>query len=155
MLFSVRRFAPVLLVACLGLVAGCGSNNKGKIEGKWKVNSMPGMEEKELKMMETMKAYGFMEFTPDGAMRIGVESADPQVQMLLAGAGDKTVLSCKYKLGSGDSVEFYDLPKEMQEKGGGLFGKNKDRAKTSVKISGDNMTLTDPDGKTGTLTRVK
>ena len=35
---TFRRIAPVLLVACLGLIAGCGSsNNKGKIVGKWKI----------------------------------------------------------------------------------------------------------------------
>ena len=63
-------------------------------------------------------------------------------------------MTCKYKLLKGDAVEIYDLPKEMQDKeGDGLFGRKKDKAKTNIKISGDNMTMTDDDGKSCKLSR--
>ena len=62
----------------------------------------------------------------------------------------------KYKLLSGEGVEFHDLPKDLQEQaGGGLFGRNKDRARTKIHIDGDNMTMTDDDGKSGKLVRIK
>jgi hypothetical protein len=134
----------------------CGSNNQGKIVGKWKMLSMPGMDAAQTKEMDKLNVYAFFEFKDDGSMTVGAESSDKDMQALLLKQGVAKTLSCKYKLRSGDVVEFYDLPKEMQEKnGGGLFGSNKDRAKTRVKISGDNMTWTDDDGKSGNLVRLK
>ena len=108
-----------------------------------------------LKGMEEMGMYLYVEFNPDGTMSMGATSDDPQKEKMIAGAGQKTSMSWKYRLLSGENVEFYDLPKELQEKGGGLFGKNKEKARTKISISGDNMTMTDDDGKSGRLTRVK
>jgi len=145
-----------LAVCALALTAtACSSNNKGKIEGKWKFVSGPGIDQ-QAKTLESAKAYLFFDFRPDGTVAIGVESSDPAMQKLLVGGTEKTTMSCKYKLLSGDGVEFYDMPKEMQDgKGGGMFGKNKERARTSAKIDGDNMTLTDPDNTRLTCVRVK
>jgi len=85
---------------------------------------------------------------------IGAASDDAEVQKLFD-AQKNTTITCKYRLPAGDAVEFFDLPKELQEKGGGLFGKGKDSAKTTVKIDKDEMTMTDDDGKTGKFTRMK
>jgi len=153
-----RKLAFLVLAGLALAAAGCSSNNKGKIEGKWKFVSAPALDAT-IKELEPAKAYLYMEFKPDGTMSMGAESSDPQfneiMQKMASTKGEKTVVSWKYKLLSGDGVEFYDLPKELQEKGGGVFGKNKDKARTSVKINGDDMTMTDDDGKTGKLTRVK
>lgn len=155
-MFLTRRAVPLLMLAGLAMTAaGCGkSNNEGKIVGKWKMVSGPGMGEDDKKMMEAFKIYPYMEFSPDGTMSVGVAAADPKMQDAIAMKMDAEKITCKYKLLSGDGIEFYDLPKNMQEKGG-LFGKNKDRARTKVKIDGDNMTMTDDDGQSGTLTRLK
>jgi hypothetical protein len=149
------RVIAFLAFASLALVAaGCSSNNKGKIEGKWKFVSIPGMDEGMLKTLEAQKIFLYMEFTPSGEARMGAAANDPELQKKIDTAGEKTSLSFKYKLLSGDGVEFYDLPAELREKGGGLFG-NKDRARTKVKIDGDTLTMTDDDGKTGKFTRWK
>jgi hypothetical protein len=146
------------VVVCLSLSAlGCGSNNKGKIEGKWKIVSATGQEQ-EMKQLAEMNGYMYMEFKADGVLAIGFEMTDPAMKkMIEAAAPGKTSFALKYRLLSGDDVEFYDMPKEMQDQkgGGGLFGGGKDKAKTKIKIDGDNMTMTDSDGKSGTLTRVK
>lgn len=155
MALAPRKLAFLALAGLALAVAGCGSNNKGKIEGKWKIVSAPGLGEQEMKMMEAFKMYAYMEFKPDGTMSIGAASTDPEMQKMIEGSKDNKTVTCKYKLLSGDGVEFFDLPKELQEKGGGMFGKNKDKARTSVKINGDDMTMTDDDGKAGKLTRVK
>lgn len=150
---SLRRIAPLVLLACAGLVAGCSSNNKGKIEGRWKFVSVPGVDEKMVQQLAAEKVYLFVDFSPNGTMTLGAASEDKDVQQRLNQSGEKVTMSCKYKLLSGDDVEFYDLPKEMQEKGG-LFG-SKDRARTKVKVTGDTMTMTDPDGKSGSFARMK
>ncbi|MFO0824103.1 MAG: hypothetical protein U0792_13485 [Gemmataceae bacterium] len=158
MVFKTRQFAIVILAGLTLVAAGCGSNNAGKIEGKWKIVSAPGLEDTN-KQLEQVKAYLYMEFRPDGTMSMGADFEDPAmkeiVEKFAAKSGEKTSFSWKYKLLTGDNVEFYDLPKELQEKGtGGLFG-GKDKARTSVKIDGDNMTMTDSDGKTGKFVRIK
>lgn len=148
---------PIALVAVFGLAllcTACSSNNKGKIEGKWKFVSAPGLDEGMLKKLEADKIHLYIEFTPGGTVSIGAASPDPEVQKRIDENQEKVTISCKYKLQSGDGVEFYDLPKEMREQGGGLFG-NKDRARTSITVDGDTMTMTDDHGKTGKFARWK
>lgn len=151
-----RRYVAVALFACLALAtAGCGSNNTGKIVGKWKLASAPGMKAEDLKMMETLKAFLYFEFKPDGNMAVGVEFGDPAMKELMAkggeNGGEKTVMNGQYKLLSGDDVEFSGM--NDQKKAGGLFGKG-DKSRLKIKIDGDNMTITGSDG-VGQLTRVK
>jgi hypothetical protein len=155
MIAAPRKFALVALFA-LALAAGCGSNNKGKIEGKWKIVSLPEKVQNgknEMAEMAKMGVYVYMEFRADGTMAFGV-GADKQ-EMLdmvkMAAPNQKITWDGKYKLLSGDSVELYDLPKDFQG-GGGLFGKD-DRARVKVLIKGDEMRMTDKDG-TATLTKV-
>jgi hypothetical protein len=155
---------PLLLVAVGGLAmlcTACGaSNNKGKIEGKWKITDMPHKDDKSKKEFEDMTKMGlyvYFDFKPDNALEMGVGADKPEVLEFIKALskGEPLQWNAKYKLLSGDGVEFYDLPKEMREKGGGLFGGNKDRARTNIKIEGDKMTMTDADGKTGQLTKIK
>src|SRR5207248_6894950 len=121
-----------------------------------KLVSAPGLDQVN-KQMEEMQAYMYMEFKPDGTLTMGADFADPQmkelVEKMAASSGQKISYSWKYKLLSGDGVEFYDMPKELQQKGGGVFGKG-ESSKVKVTIDGDNMTVTGSDG-TGKLTRVK
>ena len=43
---ATRRTVPLLVVGGLALIlAGCGSNNEGKIVGRWKMVSGPGIDE--------------------------------------------------------------------------------------------------------------
>ena len=148
----VSRSAALLALAALTLgAAGCGSNNKGKIEGKWKLTELPNRPDKGngkemLGQLETMGLYLAMEFRPDGTMTLGLTGDKPEmlefVKAMAQGKGQKITWDAKYKLLSGDNVEFYDMPTDMQGAGGGLFNQ-KDRAKVSVKINGDEMTITD------------
>lgn len=150
-----RASRLVVLVALAGLsvtLAGCSSNNTGKIVGKWKFVSGKGFDEQKAEL-EKMKAYVFMDFKADNTITVGVESSDPDMQKLLTTlAGDKVTQSGKYKLRSGDKIEVYDMPKTADGKG--PF-QGKDKGQTNCKIDGDKMTMTDPDGASFQLERVK
>ena len=156
-----RPLALVVIAAAALVVAGCGkSNNEGKIVGKWRFTEIPGGVEgaDEMKMLEAFGVYVYFEFKQGGVFEMGLGEEKPgtiaNLQKMGGGGGGPTSVTAKYKLLSGDGVELYDLPKEMQEQGGGLFGGTKDRARAKIKIDGDVMSVTDDDGKTGKLTRV-
>jgi hypothetical protein len=148
------RHSRKLVLAALALVvvlgAGCGSSNKGKIEGRWKLVSLPNQS----KPPEDRKVYTYFEFKPDGAFEVGATS-DPDPGEKDSKPEDRSIVlaKAKYRLQGGDYVEIYDLPKELQDKGGGVFG-GKDKVRIKIKISGDNMDLTDAEG-TAKLVRVK
>ena len=143
--------ALLLAVGCLGGALAAPddkkddpkSNNKDKIVGKWKITGGGGAKEEELKLMRDLGIYVYLEFKNDGTLRFGAEASDPKVKKLLEN-GKETLASCKYKLLGGDEVEIYDIPKDLQDKDGGPFGK-KDRAKGMIKIDGDKMTISDDD----------
>jgi len=145
---SASRKVAFVLLAVLAVVAtGCGSsNNKGKIAGKWKITGGGGIKEDELKMMDAFGINVFMEFRDDGTGNFGMQASNAEFQKALEQKGEKTSFSFKYKLGSGDVVEFYDLPKDAGDKkaGGSPFG-GKDKEKANIKIDGDNMTISDDD----------
>ena len=150
MMVSLRRFAPVLLLACVGLIAGCGSNNKGKIEGKWKLESYPGMEDFEKVSKETGMILYF-EFEPNGTFALGFDSENKQILDLIKAKTGSTRFTAKYKLLMGDGIELYDFsPGPMSD----AF-KGQKIARSNIKINGDKMTMTDPDGKTGSLVKMK
>ncbi|QJW99651.1 hypothetical protein [Frigoriglobus tundricola] len=157
MSYSLRRFAPVVVLACVGLTAGCESNNKGKIEGKWKMVSLPEKVTKDkggIDDLAKLGMYVYWEFKPDGVLTFGVGADRPEtLELVKKGApNQKFVWDAKYKLLSGDLVELYDIPKDMQQSGGGgMFG-SKDRGRAKVKITGDDMTMTDD---TGTMKLVR
>jgi hypothetical protein len=152
----IRTVAFVLFAGLVLAATGCGaSNNKGKIAGKWQITGGTDMKAEDIKMMEALKFTPYIEFREDGTGAFGVTSADPEMLKMLEQGGEKTAFPFKYKLNSGDEVELFDLPKELAEKkGGSPFGK-KDRAKSNVKITGDNMTIVDDDKKELKLTKMK
>src|SRR5215218_4250474 len=127
----VMRFA--LLAAFLGL-AGCNSNNKGKLEGtKW--------SSQEFKSKGTLIPPGaiVMEFADDGRLtyRSKESSATGEVK-------DKTVTG-HYALYSDDYVTFYlDEP---------LAGSKTHRER--IVVRGDTMQLIDTDGTSIPFDRVR
>jgi hypothetical protein len=156
-----RTFALVALAGFAFLAAGCSSNNKGKVDGRWKFVTFPettatqGKGKELLAMLNERGAYFMLEFRPDGTMTLGIGSGKPEVlEQLKAVAteqGQKLTGDAKFKLLPGDDVEFYDLPPEFRGEGG-PFG-SKDRVKLQIRINGNEMTLTAADG-TATLTRL-
>jgi hypothetical protein len=150
MVSPIRKITFLAFAGFVLFAAGCGSANKGKIVGKWKLVSAPGMEEQG-KMMEMMKAYIYFEFKADNTIAVGLEITDPQMKEMFKGEGGTVVASGSYTLKTGNKVEMNITGKD--KKGGtGLF-KN-EKTLVEIKIDGDNMTITGSDG-TGTLTRVK
>jgi len=147
MALAPRRLA-FLALAGLALAAGCSSNNKGKIEGKWKVVALPEKAEAKAKedfeQMAKLGTFAYFEFKADGDVAFGSGKAGETQELGSVG---------KYKLGSGDTVDISAVPKEMQKGGGGLFGQ-KDQARINVKITGDDMDLTQEQG-TMKLKRIK
>ncbi|HEX3146606.1 MAG TPA: hypothetical protein VHR66_00800 [Gemmataceae bacterium] len=161
MLRASRKTAYLVLAGLALVAAGCGSNNKGKIEGKWKITEFPSEPNSNTKDtfadLGKMGLYIAMEFKSDESLVMALAADKPETLefVKLMSQGKPTSWNAKYKLESGDGVEFYDLPKDMQNKGGGgLFG-SKDRAKVKIKIDGDNMTMTDDTSKVIKLVRVK
>jgi hypothetical protein len=150
MRFSARPFA---LIAVCGLVlacTACGSRNKGKIEGKWKLVSAPGVDEKQVAEADQRGMYMYFEFKPDGSVNVGLGSTKADEKNGEAGLAME---AGKYKLLSGHKVEFSGMKGDGKKDGGGLFGKG-DKSVVEVKVDGDNMTITGSDG-TGKLVRVK
>jgi hypothetical protein len=156
MLSAYRKLAVVALAGLALLAVGCSSNNKGKIEGKWKFVSLPEKAADKGGLAELTKAgfYIYIEFQADGGATFGIGSDKKEADRNKEEeANQQTAWKLKYKLLPGDAVEFYDTPKELQTgTGGGLFG-SKGRAKVTVAINGTEMKITDDDG-TATLTRI-
>ncbi|MBP3953876.1 hypothetical protein J8F10_00990 [Gemmata sp. G18] len=157
MVLASRKLALVLLAGFVLLATGCGSNNKGKIEGKWKITGFPekttASTKADMTKMSEAGMYIYLEFKADGGLAFGLGTDKPELLQLLKASApnQKITWDAKYKLSSGDGVEISDMPKDMQA-GGGLFGQ-KDRARVKVKITGDQMALTDEQGVT-TLTKI-
>jgi hypothetical protein len=150
------RSLMLFVVGVALFCTGCGSNNKGKIVGKWKVVSATGESDNSFKQMEQMKISLFFDFKDDNSVSMSVESTEERPKGAKQEVNSLFSFNFKYKLLSGDMVEFYDLPKDLQQKGGGgLFGSGtKDRGREKIKISGDNMTIIE-DKINMTLVRVK
>lgn len=151
---ALRTLAVPALAVCTLVLAGCGageSNNKDKIIGKWKMDNMPGLSADDAKMAKEKGMYFYFDFKADGAMVMGIDSTQAEVATKLKESGQKTTFPGKYKLLAGDKVEVYDMEGEEGKK---LFG-GKDKAQTEIKITGDNMTIKDPDGTSMNLIKMK
>jgi hypothetical protein len=156
-----RTLALAALTGFALLAAGCSSNNKGKVEGRWKFVTFPESTEAQgkgkafLAALNERGAYFMLEFRPDGTMTLGVGSGKPEVldqlKAVAAENGQKLTGEAKFKLLPGDGVEFYDLPAEFRGEGS-PFGSQK-QVKVQIKITGNEMTLVASDG-TATLTRL-
>jgi len=155
-MITARRLFTVALAAVALFAAGCSSNNKGKIEGKWKVTAPP---DKDAKAAEGFKELGergiymYMEFKPDGTFYLGFGADNPgALAMLKMGMpGGKLEFPAKYRLKSGNKVEIYDLSADAKQ----LMSEKGDVMRSDVIIEGDNMTVKDPDGTITKLTRMK
>jgi hypothetical protein len=128
---------------------GCGgSNNKGKIEGRWQVVSAPA---------DVPKLNGtFLVFRDDGTVKL-----EGSVQESVFGTPGKPP-GWKYKLLAGDAADFYDLPADATERFG-FFPATRGVSRVTINIDpkadgkyeGREMTLTDAAGKTLRLTWVR
>jgi hypothetical protein len=142
------RLTATLAVAVLALAfTGCGSNNTGKIVGKWKVVSSSSKTGDLEKMKSQGMAMGF-DFRADGTVAIIMLPADDKPESksmadlatkMMEGKG-----TGKYTLGAGDRVTLSGI--QTIENG-------KDQT-ASISINGDNMTMKDS-VDTMQLTRVK
>ena len=138
---------PGTLPAFAGLfaVCGCGSNNKGVIEGKWKVLSAsrnPAVQER----MAGRQLFFTYTFSGDGTLSIGTESSATPLRQP-GPDGEPRSFTLKYKLKSGSDVEVFDVPQTLRDDYDGLFG-FADMEVWRVSISGTEMAITEPDGNT-------
>jgi len=141
------RLTGILSVCLFALLfTGCGSNNTGKIVGKWRVDSSTAKPEEFNKLKAIGVAMAF-EFNADGTFSmLAVPLNDSPIAKVAADAATaemkKKNASGKYSLGMGASVRMSDL---------GDGGKE---STVTVTIDGDSMTFRDGSG-TMQLTRVK
>ncbi len=141
----VRLLAVGLLVVA---ASGCGgSNNKGKIEGRWKFVSVGD------RPADAPLQNASLLFREDGSVTLERDGPTP--------APDSKVQPprWKYKLLAGDDADFYDLPADATERFGFFPAKNgvcrvtiKIESKTGGKYEDREMTLTDASGQTLKLT---
>jgi hypothetical protein len=137
------------------LCTACSSNNKGKIEGKWKLvstsSSSKDAAEKDKEALQKMGIFLYFEFQPGGVLGFGLDSEKPEtIDALKAlSPNQKTSFSGKYVLGSGNRVTIEvtdpDAKKVMKS----------DKGQSEVTIDGDDMTMKDPDGTIMKLVRLK
>jgi hypothetical protein len=153
MVRSSRLFVIVLAGLSVSF-AGCSSNNKGKIVGKWKfVSSSDNNKEsqKNIDQMKEMGAYLYFEFKADNTLVVGLDADKPEmIQFIKAMVpNNKVTWTGKYKLQSGNKVEIHDMEPDAKQ-----FIKG-DKARSEIIIDGDNMTIKDPDGSSAQLVRIK
>lgn len=124
----------LLLFALLLAAAGCGSNNTGKIVGKWKTLASEFESAPKLPGATGLVIY---EFAADGRfeMSVAVTSLGPT----------KTIRTGRYALGGGDEVTYSDLNPPSD-------GKTTGRDK--ITIVGDNLKVDVPGGKPHVFTRM-
>ena len=158
MRFLYLNITALALAGLALTVTGCSSNNTGKIIGKWKISAPPEKDPKtkeEFEAMGKMGLFVFIEFKADNALLLGLGSDKPEtLDMLKAlapkGKEPKTSWEAKYKLLPGDKVEVYDMKDDETKK---MF--KGDKARSDIIITGDEMTIKDPDGSMTKLTRMK
>ena len=166
-----------------------GSNNRGKIEGRWKLTDPPDPDgslpddspvigflphllppnptrggsprkgsqvREQMRTLEEVGVYFYIEFKPKDTLNLGMGSDRPEIhnvfRNLQAFGGRVASWTARYQLQWGDGVEFFYLPQGVQNQG--LFGK-KERARTQIRIEGDNLLLTNDEGKISKFTRLK
>jgi hypothetical protein len=144
MTFASRGFALIVLAGLALAAAGCGSNNKGKIVGKWKATTLPGMSEDDKKAIKLIGEDNFaliLEFTEAGKMT-GTANIT-----FLGKTENKEVISADYSLGTGDWVFFTNQNPPAKD--------GKAKSKDKITINGDTMTIDTEKGEKITLTRMK
>ncbi len=142
------RIPMLLLISATALtLSSCSSNNESKIVGKWKL--VESSKPEEIKQMSDVGMYLYFEFRADNTFDMGIGSDKPGMLDLIKMTGKPVVYPGKYKLGSGDTVNFSEF---KGPDGKGFDGK--DKARSNITIEGDNMTIKDADGKTMKLVKV-
>ena len=132
----VTRFTFLaLLVGVAALGAGCGSNNKDKIVGKWKLIDSPEFNSADGRAAVQAGLYVVVDFRPDNTMTITLQSDKPGVMELLRQGmpGGKTSFTAKYQLRSGSNVEITDVEPDARQ-----FMKP---GRVVVTITGDQMSI--------------
>lgn len=147
---TALRLTGTLSVCLFALLfTGCGSNNTGKIVGKWKAVSFSKKNEDMEKMKQMGVAMAF-EFKADGTFGMEFAPDDDKpgsaamAKLASTGLQGKETTG-KYTLGMGDRVTFSGAKDILQGK----------KAASDISVNGDNMTWKDGDGSTMQLTRIK
>ena len=145
----MRQFVrPLALLAVCGLAmlcTACGSSNKDKIVGKWKIESGPKMDA--AKMAES-KMSPYMEFTKDGTFKFGMEIGDAELREKMGKFAEMFTFTGKYTV-NGDKLEVQ--PADGKDKDGPFKKENP----ATIKFEGnDKLILTGADGDMK-LTRMK
>ena len=160
-----RRFVVALAAGLTLLALGCaGSDNKGRIEGKWKVLSGTDNDD------EYRAREAFFTFDDEGTATFDrVPDAQTQARTPLGEKPPGWPVKWKYKLGPGGAVTFYRLPPDFAEKCE-LISADGDRARVAVwietyaepttvgwrtEIENRKMILTGADGRTLALVRAR
>lgn len=128
---SVVRFAATaaVLVACLSLTA-CGSNNTGKIVGKWKVTSATMSDFEKMKGMGMTMGFDFRADGTVAVLMLPVEDKpSEEVKGMELGTG-------QYKLEMGDRVTLSGIKS---------IADGKPQA-ANISVNGDKMTFKDASG---------
>ncbi|MBA4067900.1 MAG: hypothetical protein C0501_30205 [Isosphaera sp.] len=142
-----RSLALAFFAVFALVVAGCGSSNKDKIVGKWKVESGPDMDA--AKMAE-MKMVAYMDFAKDGSFKLGFDITDPVIKEKAGKLVDAMSFPGKYTV-NGDQLELQ--PSGDTKGADGPFKKGDNKA--TIKFDGDDkLTLAASDG-TMKLSRMK
>ena len=113
---------------------------------RWKVTSGLGVDADKLKQLDAAKVYVYLEFNADGTARIGSDSFDLTIRASLMKGKDTEPVSMKFRVVSGDRVEFYDFPKESAS---GVITKG-DGGRATITVQGDVMNVIFSDNKVGT-----
>jgi hypothetical protein len=129
----MSRTYPLVAVAALALTGGgCGSNNSGKIVGRWKADTGDLG-----KVAPSGPVDVVWEFTDDGSFSVSRVKAGES-------KGD-TVAAGRYALGIGNNVSFTNLQPPLD---------GKSRATEKIAIDGDTMTVGGGKDKSFKFTRL-
>lgn len=148
---SVLRSVGVLAMCVLAVsFTGCGSNNKGKIEGKWKKVVSTTETDADFKSLKDAGVAVVWEFKADGTFSFGFmpdndkpesKAATDRANANVAGKDVKG----NYTLGMGDRVTLT----------GATFMYQGKKVVCDCAIAGDNMTIKEGFSLVGRYVRVK
>lgn len=139
MFFADRLVAVTLFAGLVLLAIGCGgSNNKGKIEGRWRFASTA-----EPALRDALLVFG-----DDGTITLTRPDTPKPVVW-------------RYKLLASNAADFYDLPPDLPTQFGLSPGSSALRVTIGITVvpgewfEDREMTLTDPTGRVLRLTRLR